>query len=83
MSTYKDISLSTPLDINGAEVKALRMREPTVSDQLAADMIKGGDSAKEVQLFANLCEINPDDIKKLTLKDYRRVQDAFLFFTSD
>ena len=54
-----------------------------LADQLAADAVKGGDSAKEVQLFCNLCEVTPEDIKRLTLKDYKKLQEAFLFFTSD
>ncbi|MGE4169151.1 MAG: phage tail assembly protein [Candidatus Margulisiibacteriota bacterium] len=83
MKNFKDIELSSPIEIDGTEIAALRMREPTVADQLAADAVKGGDSAKEVNLFANLCEITPDTIKRLTLKDYKKVQEAFVFFTSD
>ena len=30
--------------------------------------------------MANLCEIAPDDVKKLTLHDYKEVQKAFLGF---
>ena len=56
------------------------MREPTVADQLATEELKGGESAKEIAMFANLCEIAPDDIKRLTLKDYKKVQAAFLGF---
>lgn len=58
----------------------LRMREPTVEDQLAIDKVKDGDAAKELSLFANLCEITPADLRKLTLRDYRRVQAAFASF---
>lgn len=83
MTNFKDIELSTSIEINGTEITALRMREPTVADQLAADTVKGGDSAKELNLFCNLCEVTPEDIKRLTLKDYRKLQEAFLFFTSD
>lgn len=58
----------------------LRMREPTVEDQLAIDKVKDGDAAKELSLFANLCEITPAELCKLTLRDYRRVQAAFASF---
>lgn len=77
---FVDVTLSRPLEIDGTEVKALRMREPTVADQLAADEYKGGNAAKEIYTLANLCEVSPDDIKKLSLKDYKRLQEAFLGF---
>lgn len=78
---FVDIELSRPLQIDGANVSALRMREPTVADQLAMEEMKGTDGAKEIGMFANLCEVSPDDIKKLTLKDYKKVQATFLGFT--
>ena len=77
---YVDVELSRPMSIDGAQVKALRMREPTVADQLASEEMKGSDSAKEIIMLANLCEVSPDDIKRLTLKDYKKLQAAFLGF---
>lgn len=77
---YVDVELSRPMAIDGAQVKALRMREPTVADQLASEEMKGSDSAKEIAMLANLCEVSPDDIKRLTLKDYKKLQAAFLGF---
>jgi hypothetical protein len=77
---YVDVELSRPMSIDGAQVKALRMREPTVADQLASEEMKGSDSAKEIAMLANLCEVSPDDIKRLTLKDYKKLQAAFLGF---
>lgn len=77
---FVDVELSRPMVIDGAQVKALRMREPTVADQLASEEMKGSDSAKEIAMLANLCEVSPDDIKRLTLKDYKKLQAAFLGF---
>lgn len=75
------IELETGVDIDGTKVKALTMREPTVADQLAASEVKGSNAQQEITLIANLCEITPDDVKKLTLRDYRKVQEAFAGFT--
>ncbi|WP_324617448.1 phage tail assembly protein [Microvirga alba] len=75
-----DVELTRPMEIDGAQVKKLRMREPTVGDQLASEEFKGGEAAKEIAMLANLCEVSPDDIKRLTLKDYKRLQGAFLGF---
>lgn len=77
---FIDIELSRALEIDGAKVNALRMREPTVEDQLAAEAIQGTDSQREIQTFANLCSIAPADIRRLPLRDYKRVQKAFLNF---
>lgn len=77
---FVDVELSRPMDIDGAKITKLRMREPTVGDQLASEEFKGGEAAKEIAMLANLCEIAPDDIKRLTLKDYKRLQAAFLGF---
>lgn len=79
---YVDVELSRALDIDGTPVTVLRMREPTVADQLLLDEMKGGDATKEVTLVANLCEVTPDDIKRLTLRDYRKMQQAFAGFIS-
>jgi hypothetical protein len=68
------------MNIDGAQINVLRMREPTVADQLASEEMQGRDSAKEIAMFANLCEISPDDIKRLTLKDYKKLQVAFMDF---
>lgn len=75
-----DITLSKPIKIDGAEVSALRMREPTVADQLAMDRIGGADADKELGLFAMLCMVQPTDLHQLTLRDYKKVQAAFAGF---
>lgn len=77
---FVDVDLSRAIAIDGATVKTLRMREPTVADQLAADELKGSDAAKELMTIANLCQITPDDLKKLGLRDYKKLQEAFLGF---
>lgn len=77
---YVDVELSRPLEVDGAQITKLRMREPTVGDQLAADEMKASDAAKEIATLANLCQVAPDDIKRLTLKDYKSLQRAFLNF---
>lgn len=75
-----DITLSKPATINGAQVSFLRMREPTVADQLAAK--SAGADAKDVELamFANLMETTPADLHRLKLRDYSRLQAAFMGF---
>lgn len=75
-----DIELSKAINISGAEVKALRMREPTVADQLAMDKQGGGDAEKELAMLAALCMVAPTDLHQLTLRDYKKVQGVFVGF---
>ncbi len=77
---YVDVTLSRPIDLDGTQVSSLRMREPTVHDQIACQSIKGSTAQQEVTLFANLCGIAPDNIQKLRLRDYRKLQDAYSNF---
>lgn len=75
-----DITLATPIDLDGAKVTVIRMREPTVNDQLAIDDMKGGQAKKEIQFFANLTEHAPDTISSMTLRNYTRLQRALQAF---
>lgn len=76
------VTLARGIDIDGATVKAITMREPTVADQIAAQEVKGSAASQEVALIANLAQLAPDDIKRLSLRDYRRVQEALVGFTA-
>lgn len=71
---FVDITLSRPMDVDGAKVTKIRLREPTVDDQLAMEESKGSDAKKEVNLLASLCMVSPADIGKLPLRDYKRLQ---------
>ncbi len=75
-----DVTLQRGITVSGARVAVLRLREPTVADQLAAARGKGGDAEQEVALVANLAEVTPDEIRSLTMRDYARVQEALGFF---
>jgi hypothetical protein len=73
------VELARGFEVAGAKVKTLRLREPSLDDQLTAQ--KGRDSAEsEVALLANLAEISPDDLRTMKMRDYSRVQVALGFF---
>jgi hypothetical protein len=78
---FIDIKLRSTATIAGAKINVLRMREPIVADDLALEAMKGTAVAREIQLFANLCEVAPDDIKNLTRRNYNRLQEAWENFT--
>ena len=64
-------------------IAEVQMREPTVQDLLSAELQSKGksDAEQEITMFTNLCEIAPEFIKKLGLKDYKRIQVAYRLFT--
>lgn len=70
-----------PLTIDGTEVKSVTMREPMVDDQLAVDHIQSV-GRSEVTIIANLCELAPDAIGALKMRQYGRLQDAYRAFMS-
>lgn len=75
-----DITLSKPADIAGVKISVVRMREPTVGDQEVASERSGSDASREISAFADLCELAPDDIRKLPARDWKRLQTAYLTF---
>jgi len=76
------ITLSRAINVGGAPVVALRMREPLVRDQLAMNATNGTDLEREISLFANLCEVTPDQLKALPVRDYNRLVAAYVGFPS-
>lgn len=76
-----DIKLSKAITIDGASVSALRMREPTVADQIAVSKITTDAVEAELAMFAQLCMVKPSDLHQLTMRDYKKVQAAYLGFT--
>lgn len=79
---FIDITLAKPAKINGVEVAVLRMREPTVADMEIFQEGKGSEAKREIEQFGNLCDCTADDVRALSLRNYRRVQEAFGNFTS-
>lgn len=75
------ITLAKGVTIAGVKVTAMTMREPTVKDQLVMDAGGGTDAEKELALFGQLTGQAPADLHSLTLRDYKRVQEAFKLFT--
>lgn len=75
-----DITLSKSVTIDGTEVKALRMREPTVKDQRAARRLADDPEETEITLFASLCSVTKDIINGMPMRDYARLQAAYMGF---
>ncbi len=75
-----DITLSRPREFSGVKQAVIRMREPLVQDQEAVSEMSGTDAAREIHAFANLCDLVPDDLRQLPLRDFMRLQTAYRGF---
>ncbi len=77
----KIVTLSRPLKTkDGRHIETLTMREPLVRDMRTSRKGESDPSSQEVVLFANLCEVTPDDIDALPIRDYDALQNAFRGF---
>lgn len=84
MSDTKTIPLSRPLKTSRGELTELTMREPVVADTLAAEQMADGKGQAyfEVVAFGLLVDLAPEELTRLPLRDYKKLQDAYRFFTS-
>lgn len=83
MSERSMIALDYPIEADGVRLERLSIRRPKVRDLLTANKSGGGDEvAREIRLFANLCEVAPEVIEDLDMADYGKLQDAYAGFTS-
>lgn len=70
------ITLDYPIKANGSETSLLVLKRPTVGDLLASKQGGRKDIDAEVFLLATLCSVSPDDIKRLDVSDYHKLNDA-------
>jgi hypothetical protein len=75
------IKLVYPIKNGETQIAELKMRRPKVRDMVAADTAKS-DAAKEMKLFANLCDVTEELIGGLDLEDYRKMQEVYTGFLS-
>lgn len=74
------IKLQYPVKIDETTYTELTMRRSKVKDRLAVSVMKTTDEEKEINLFANLCEVSPTVIKELDEVDYTEVQKVYMGF---
>ncbi|MGH1471567.1 MAG: phage tail assembly protein [Cellvibrionaceae bacterium] len=81
MSKVK-IELTHSIEIDGAKVGVIHLRRPKVRDMLSVEKSVDNDAEKEIQLFANLSELSPDNLLELDMADYAKLQKAYQDFLS-
>lgn len=76
------IELTHAINIDGTKVSVLNLRRPKVRDMLSVEKSIDNDAEKEIQLFANLCEISSDNLLDLDMSDYAKLQKVYQDFLS-
>jgi len=76
------ITLKYPITVNGQEITSLSLRRPKVRDMLVADKSAASSAEQEMNLFANLCEVDNDTILELDAADYKQLQETYSNFLS-
>lgn len=76
------IELTHSIEIDGAKVGVIQLRRPKVRDMLSVEKSVDNDAEKEIQLFANLSELSPDNLLELDMADYAKLQKAYQDFLS-
>lgn len=79
LSGSETIELLFPLETG---ISKLTMRRPKVRDIRAASQVGGGDVEVEIAMFANLCEVAPEDINNMDMADYGAIQKVYKSFLS-
>lgn len=77
------VTLKKPIQLNGVTVNQLRMREPTLGDQLDVNQLAKNNEEREIIMLSRLCDCAHTDLRALTLRDYAALQDAFFRLAAD
>lgn len=81
MSKVK-VELTHAIEIDGVKVSVIQLRRPKVRDMLSVEKSTDNDAEKEINLFANLCELTPDNLLDLDMADYTKLQKVYQDFLS-
>lgn len=73
------VKLQYPVTLDGNVHDELTLRRPKVRDLMVAEKQKN-DAEREMTLLSNLCEVSPELIQNLDLKDYAQLQKAYQGF---
>lgn len=68
------------MKVDGQEVTKLTMREPTLDDHIAHEKLDGTEAQNDRAMISNLCMVSPEDLGKIPLRDWLKLQRAFSGF---
>lgn len=75
-----EIALDFPVQLEGRKLERVIMRRPTVGDLLDNPIRDVNDLDGETRLFGKLCGLVTEDMRRLDMKDYHKIQNQYLLF---
>ena len=74
-----EVDLVTSIEVSGATVSALSVREPTVGDIEVVNKERTG-LARMLRMITLIADIPPEDLRRMGSRDYVRVQELLESF---
>lgn len=74
------VQFDPPIKIGDKEFSEIQMREPILSDSLDSEQYSEHELAREAYQIALLCGVNPEDLAKISMPNYKKIQSAFVAF---
>ena len=80
MRLVAKIELDFPIKLNGAEISTITMRRPKTRDDVTYARSGKDVVDRNLDLYASLCEMTPDEILELDSTDYDKLEDQYRSF---
>lgn len=75
-----NVKLNYPVQLPDKVLSEVTIRRPLVRDMIKHQMRAEMTLKESVNLLADLCDLNPEDMELLDTSDYENLMDAFLSF---
>lgn len=76
----KIVKLEFPIEVNGLEIKEIKLRRPAVREILLLEKHQGDDLDKDVYMMSMLSEIEETKLHKIDASDFIALQGAYQGF---
>lgn len=74
------VKLEFPVEHNGAEIKEIKLRRPSVRDLILLEQHEGNDLAKDVYMMSMLSGVEEEKIYLVDAVDFMQLQEAYQGF---
>lgn len=84
MDTRKqvEIALDFPVQLADRLLDRVVMRRPAIGDLIDYPIYDVKDMKGELRLYAELCDLNPEELRLVDAADYDKIQKQFISFRS-
>lgn len=75
-----EITLDFPVQLADRVLDRVTMRRPTIGDLVDHPIYDNKDIKGEFMLYAELCNLNPEELRLVDSADYDKIQKQFISF---